>query len=95
MVHAVKCTIGKVANEVPSYLKLPNWNEFSEHCLRRTSATLLVYSGADVASLKPQERWKSNSMAYGYVEESLQNKKDITVKILVPNALFAVTVSTH
>lgn len=34
--------IGSVPREVAFYLKLPNWKEYTGHCLRRTSATLLV-----------------------------------------------------
>lgn len=34
--------IGDVPRQVASYLKLPDWEEYTGHCLRRTSATLLA-----------------------------------------------------
>lgn len=78
-------TIGKVPREVAFYLKLDNPQEYTGHCLRRTSATLLVDSEADVTSLKWHGGWKSSSVAKGYIEESLNNKRDIVMKILQPS----------
>jgi integrase len=43
--------ISSVPQEVAKYLNLENVNEYSGHCLRRTSATLLVDSGGDITSL--------------------------------------------
>ena len=44
-------------------------------CLRRTSATFLVDSGGDITTLKRHGGWKSSSVAEGYIEESIENKK--------------------
>lgn len=33
--------ISSVPKEVACFLKLPNWKEFTGHCLRRTSATVI------------------------------------------------------
>lgn len=74
--------IGSVPKEVASYLKLPHWKEYTGHCLRRTSATLLVDAGADITCLKRHGGWRSSSVAEGYIEDSLANKKDIALKIL-------------
>lgn len=38
--------IGEVAKKVASYLYLTNWQEYTGHGLRRTSATLLEDCGA-------------------------------------------------
>ena len=50
----------------------------------QTSATLLVDNGGDITSLKRHGGWKSTSVAEGYVEESLTNKKQTALKILSP-----------
>ncbi|XP_063926466.1 uncharacterized protein LOC135140021 [Zophobas morio] len=73
--------ISAVPQEVAKYLKLENFKEYSGHCLRRTSATLFVDSGGDITSLKRHGGWKSDSVAEGYIEESLKHKKDVAKKI--------------
>jgi hypothetical protein len=69
--------ISSVPQEVAKYLNLENVNEYSGHCLRRTSATLLVDSGGDMTSLKRHGGWKSDSVAEGYIEQSLKHKEDV------------------
>jgi integrase len=55
---------------------------FTGHCFRRTSATWLADSGADIMKIKRHGGWKSNSVAEGYVKDSLENKKKIATDIL-------------
>ncbi|XP_063909850.1 uncharacterized protein LOC135127337 [Zophobas morio] len=64
-------------------LRLENIPErqYTGHCLRRTSATLLVDSGANLTCLKRHGGWKPSSVADGYIEDSLANKKEIATKI--------------
>ena len=83
--------IGDSAKEVASFLKLPNWKEFSGHTIRRTSATLLVDSGANITCLKRHGGWRSSSVAEGYIEESFTSKKKIAMKILAPKTAFTTT----
>ncbi|XP_031355976.1 uncharacterized protein LOC116180226 isoform X2 [Photinus pyralis] len=56
------------------------------HALRRTSATLLVNGGADITCLKRHGGWRSSTVAEGYLEDSLSNKKETAKKILMPNS---------
>lgn len=74
--------ISSVPQEIAKYLNLENANEFSGHCFRRTSATLLVDSGGDITSLKRHGGWKSDTVAEGYIEESLRHKEGVARKIL-------------
>lgn len=74
--------ISSVPQEIAKYLNLENVNEYTGHCLRRTSATLLVDSGGDITCLKRHGGWKSDSVAEGYIEESLKHKEDVARKIL-------------
>ncbi|KAK5650166.1 hypothetical protein RI129_001195 [Pyrocoelia pectoralis] len=45
-------TIGKIPSEIAKYLNLPNPHEFTGHCFRRSSATLLANKGADFLAVK-------------------------------------------
>lgn len=74
--------ISGVAQEIAKYLNLQHASEYTGHCLRRTSATLLVDAGGDLTCLKRHGGWKSSSVAEGYIEDSVQNKKNIATKIL-------------
>lgn len=76
--------ISSVPKDVASYLKLPNPSEYTGHCLRRTSATLLIDNGGDITTLKRHGGWKSDSVAEGYIENSVANKKQTAIKILAP-----------
>jgi hypothetical protein len=63
-------------------LKLPSAKEYTGHCFRRTSASLLANAGADMSVIKRHGAWKSSNVAEGYVDDSLENKKKIC-KLLV------------
>lgn len=84
-----KCTrqvIGKnkisaMPKEIAKYLKLQNPELYTGHCFRRTSASLLADSGADMAQIKRHGGWKSDAVAEGYIENSIQNKNKISCRI--------------
>lgn len=71
----------KMPKIVATYLNLVNPTEYTGHCFRRSSATILVDSGADITSLKRHGGWKSSNVAEGYIEESLNNKVEVANKI--------------
>lgn len=60
------------------FLKLGNANEYTGHCLRRTSSTLLVEAGATFETLKLHGKWKSTTVAEGYIAESMASKNRIS-----------------
>ena len=74
-------SVGKAPSKIASYLGLSNPEQFTGHCFRRSSATLLVEGGGDILNLKRHGGWKSSQVAEGYIEQSLQNKIDIASKI--------------
>lgn len=74
-------TFGKIPTKIAEYLKLPNPAMYTGHCFRRTSATLLVNAGADILTLKKHGGWKSSTVAEGYIDDSIQNKVNISKKI--------------
>lgn len=77
-----KNTMGKLPSVVAKYLKLPNPEGYTGHCFRRSSATLLADSGADLLAVKLHGGWRSSSVAEGYIEESVQNKIKIARRIV-------------
>lgn len=77
-----KNRISSMPLEIAVYLKLPDCNLYTGHCFRRTSATLLADSGADLTVLKRHGGWKSSSVAEGYIEDSIQNKEKTSTRIV-------------
>lgn len=73
---------GCIATEVAKFLELPDPAAYTGHCLRRSSATILVDSGADITALKRHGGWRSTTVAEGYIDHSLNNKIETANKIL-------------
>lgn len=72
-----KNTIGQLPTKIAEYLKLPDAKLYTGHCFRRTSASLLADSGVTIDQLKRHGGWKSSTVAEGYVENSLYQKKSM------------------
>jgi hypothetical protein len=72
------------ASHPPSYSgqAAPNPELYTGHCFRRSSASLLAKSGADLFMLKRHGAWRSNAVVESYVEESIENKRKTAVRIL-------------
>lgn len=75
-------TIGGIPSKIAGYLSLPDASLYTGHCFRRTSATLYANAGGSKENLKRHGGWKSDSVAEGYVEESVFNKTKIAKTIL-------------
>jgi hypothetical protein len=75
-------TFGGLPSKIAIFLELPSAKEYTGHCFRRTSASLLANAGADISVIKRHGAWKSSNVAEGYVDDSLENKKKIC-KLLV------------
>ena len=105
--HNGKCTkqpvginkFSKMPQIIASYLKLREADSYTGHTFRRTSATLLADSGADITTVKRHGGWKSSSVAEGYIEDSVQNKRkiyqQITNSIKDTNAVNIETINTN
>lgn len=84
-----KCTVqvvgknkfGNMPKEITTFLNLPNPDNYTGHCFRRTSATVLADSGANLTTLKRHGGWKSSTVAEGYIEEAVKNKSKIETAI--------------
>jgi integrase len=75
-------TIGGIPKKIATALGLSEPANYTGHCFRRSSASLLADAGADMHTLKRHGGWKSDNVAEGYVEASVQNKKIIATKIM-------------
>lgn len=74
--------ISSDCQEIATFFNLKNAHEFTGHCLRRTSTTLLVDGGGDITSLKRHGGCLSSSVAEGYIEDSFSHKEEVARKIL-------------
>lgn len=78
-----KCTLqvigknkfGKMPGDIAKYLNLPDASLYTGHSFRRTSATLLADSGADLKTLKLHGGWKSSAVARGNIKNMNYEKK--------------------
>ena len=67
-------SVALVPRMVATFLKLKNSNEYTGHTLRRTSATFLANQGISMPNLKRIGRWKSTTVAQGYLDQSTTRK---------------------
>jgi integrase len=65
-----KTKVSEVPKAVASFLGLPSPSAYTGHALRVSSATTLADDGATTLCLKRHGRWKSESVAEGYLRES-------------------------
>lgn len=59
------------------FLNLDEPNKFTGHCFRRSSASLLAESGADLMTIKKAGGWKTDAAAQGYIDFSVHCNKQI------------------
>ncbi|RZC34103.1 Phage integrase domain containing protein [Asbolus verrucosus] len=76
-------TFSKFPQKIAQFIGLQNPEEYTGHSFRRSSATLLLDSGADITVVKTHGGWRSNSVVEGYIEDSLNNKIEISRKIII------------
>lgn len=70
-------TIGQVPSIIATCLNLENPKGYTGHSFRRSSATLLSESGATMQQIKQLGRWRSDLIAAGYIENSINNREVI------------------
>jgi hypothetical protein len=75
-------TVGNAPRKIAEYLGLADANQYTGHCFRRSSASLLVEGGGDLGTLMMHGGWKSVNVARGYVEQSTRMKTNIAKKIM-------------
>lgn len=73
---------GGMPKAIATFLNLRHPEEYTGHCFRRSSTSMLADSGADLLTVKRHGGWKSNSVAEGYIDMSKENKKKVAKQIL-------------
>lgn len=73
-----KGKISKIPKDIAQFLKISDFNNYTGHAYRRTSATLLVDQGADETMLMRHGNWKSSAVARSYCDHSDANNKKIS-----------------
>lgn len=74
-------SFGSMPKTVAVFLKLQDPKSYTGHTFRRTSATLLADSSAELLTCQRRDRWKSNHFADDESEDYLCNKKRIGQQI--------------
>lgn len=77
-----KNKLGSMPKEIAEFLSLPDASMYTGHSFRRTSTTILADSGVNISTIKRHGGWKSTSVAEGYVEESVNNKRKVCNRIV-------------
>jgi integrase len=75
-------TFSAMPKKIANFLNLPQAQEYTGHCFRRSSTSLLANTGADLLTIKRHGGWRSNAVCEGYIDTSVENKKKIASKIL-------------
>lgn len=87
--------IGKVPSDIARYLNLSHADQYTGHCFRRSSASILVETGTDLLTLKQHGGWKSSAVAEGYIETSINKKNDISNRILSIQSASTSTITSN
>jgi integrase len=70
-------TLASYPKKIAEFLKLESPISYTSHAFRRSAATWMADNGIDLINLKRFGGWKSDSVAQGYVAESVGNKTKI------------------
>jgi len=76
-----KSWFSKLPFRIATFLNKQDASKFTGHSIRRTSATLLADSGESLPNLKRFGRWKSDSVAEGYIDDSVGVKRKFATEL--------------
>lgn len=67
---------GSVPQKVAEFLGLENAKQYTGHCFRRSSATILANAGGDMFALKKLGGWgkRSDAVVQGYIDNSMESQ---------------------
>ena len=68
-----------LCKSVAKFLNLDEWESYTSHGIRRTSATWVADSGATKVEMKRHFRWKSETVADEYVDQPISILKNATL----------------
>ncbi|KAJ3661595.1 hypothetical protein Zmor_005986 [Zophobas morio] len=64
----------KCPSIIVRYLKLENPKQYTGHCLQSTPSTFLVEAGGSFETFKRHGKWKSTTVAEGFIADSMATK---------------------
>lgn len=74
-------TLATYPRKIAEFLGLDDPKGYTSHAFRRSSATWVADSGVDIVNLKRFGGWKSDSVAQGYVADSIGNKRELAIAL--------------
>lgn len=86
-----KNTIAKIPCQIATFLNLENAETFTGHSFRRSSATLFADAGATSIDLKKHLNWKSDSVVMRYVNQSSNQKLNMSSLISGESSATSIT----
>lgn len=78
-------TLSNYTKEVAKFLKLENHESYTSHCIRRSSASLLIEKDFTEAQVMNAGRWTGSKSCRRYQELSKKAKMDIADAFTIPN----------
>ena len=77
----VSTSFYQLPKKIATFLNLPDAACYTGHSLRRTAATWLANEGFTTLQMQKFGRWKSPTVAQGYVDDSTVAKRDFAEAI--------------
>lgn len=74
--------IGKVCQIVAQFHKISDWETYTSHGIRRSSATAMAEAGVPYLDIKKYVGWKGDNAAQGYIDQSTRAKMNVANAIL-------------
>ena len=74
-------TLATYACKIAEFLELKDQKTFTSHAFRRSAATWVADSGVDIVNLKRFGGWRSDTVAQGYVANSVSVKQKLAVAV--------------
>lgn len=74
-------TLRKISSHVAEYLKLPEPERYTGHCLRRSAANTLAEANTSSVAMKQHFNWTSENTARKYLENTDAAKLDVSKRM--------------
>ncbi|KAL7303492.1 hypothetical protein TKK_0003659 [Trichogramma kaykai] len=81
-----KNTLSGIPKIIAQQLNLPDPDSYTGHCFRRSSATILSNTGANLNMVKKHGGWSSDTVAQGYLAFSIAERTEIFNKMAGPSS---------
>ncbi|KAK4874768.1 hypothetical protein RN001_014128 [Aquatica leii] len=66
---------------IATFLNLPNPENYTGHCFRRSSVSELANRGGNLITIRKHGGWKSSAVAEGYIDVTIAKKFEVAQKL--------------